>query len=53
MGAPAAVRETMPHGPGWCMVNYSRRAARWAAPTMAPSGQFFTSRGYPEAMSLL
>ena len=72
-----AVRKTMLHGPVWCMVNYSRRAAshccpfwqpscafRWSAPDgpkrplglplrWPRSGQFFTSRGYPEAMSLL
>ena len=28
----AAVRETMPHGPGWCMADWSQRAALWDGP---------------------
>jgi hypothetical protein len=36
MGAQVAVRETMPHGPGWCMANCSRRAALWDGPYADP-----------------
>ena len=35
-----AVRKTMPHGPVWCMADYSRRAASHCCPFWQPSCAF-------------